>query len=140
MDIIPILRDFGFPIALCCLLLWAIRHMAAQLVKAYTDRIGTLERIVSAQGKRIEELEADRLRRSDEYAHSIKDAAMRFGEQAREFTRTIREIMPILKQLVEAIGGRPCMVDRDYRPHQTPRPPSVHDLPADPPSDRIRNG
>jgi len=137
-DLLPILRDFGFPIALCVALLWAIMQQNRQLVKAYTDRITVLERLVREVGAKVEALELDRMRRADEYAHSIKDLAVRFGDQAREFTRTIKEVLPVLHRLVDALGGRPCMHDPgyEYKPHHTPRPPTVADLPREPETDR----
>jgi hypothetical protein len=133
MDLATVLREFGFPIALCVVLLYAIRHMAAQLVKAYTDRIATLEGIVRSLTKKVDELEADRLRRADEYAHGLKAVAERAGEQAREFTRTIRELLPLLRSLVEAVNARPCQM-QDYRPHAAPPPrgPIVSDVPRSP--------
>lgn len=131
-------RSFGFPIVLCGVLLYAIRHMAAKLVDAYTDRISTLEGIVRSLTRKVDELEADRLRRSDEYAHGLKATAERAGEQAREFTRTIRELLPLLRQLVDAINARPCHVEPDYKPHATPRPLSASDIPRSPAEEDTR--
>jgi len=91
--ILPVLREFGFPIALCAVLLLAIRFQNAQLAKAYAqlvaahmDRIRTLEGIVCRQGERIEGLEADRIRRADEYATSLKDVAGRCASALRDMS------------------------------------------------------
>ena len=131
--ILPLVKDFGFPVALSVVLLWAIRSQNAQLVKAYTDRIVTLEGIVRTLTRKVDELEADRLRRADEYAHGLKAVAERAGEQAREFTRTIRELLPLLRSLVESINARPCQRN-DYWPSPTPPPraPSAADVPRAP--------
>jgi len=133
---LAILKEFGFPIALCVVLLLAIRNQNSQLVKAYTDRISTLERLVRELTSKVEVLEKDRIRRADEYASGLQEIAGRFGDQAREFSRTIKEVIPVLHRLVDALGGRPCMHDQgyEYKPHHTPRPPSKADIPKEPES------
>jgi len=140
--ILPILKDFGFPIALCCALLWAISRQNSQLVKAYTDRIGTLEKIVKSLTEKVDELERDRIRRADEYGHTLKDLALRWSTTIREHNDLTRSTLAILRKLTDSITVRPCMMDR-YEPHHhpTPRPPSSDELPRDPsqkPTDRIQ--
>ena len=54
MDLHAFVKDFGFPVALCIVLLYAIRHMAATLVKAYTDRISALEALSAQIEDRLE--------------------------------------------------------------------------------------
>ena len=121
--IIPLLKEFGFPIALCAVLLWAIRAQNAQLVKAYTDRISTLERIVKSLTDKVDELERDRIRRSDEYGHTLKGIALCWSTHSKETNEVLRGSLKVLRELCE------CM--RDFRPHDH-RPPSPSDVPADP--------
>jgi hypothetical protein len=131
--LIPILKEFGFPIALCGLLLIAISRQNAQLVKAYTDRIGTLEKIVRGLTEKVDELERDRIRRADEYGHTLKDLALRWSTTIREHNDLTRSTLAILRKLTDSITIRPCMMDR-YEPHvyPTPRPPSSDEIPKDP--------
>jgi hypothetical protein len=89
---LQILKEFGFPIALCVVLLLAIRFQNAQLQKAFAamaraqaDRIGVLEGIVTAQDQRIRGLEDDRLRRADEYAQSLRDVVTRYAAAVQEW-------------------------------------------------------
>ena len=144
--IIPILKDFGFPVALCGVLLLAMKHMQAQLTKAYIDRINTLEGIVKTLSKEVDELQSDRLRRSEEYAHSIKDIAGRFGTMVRESHEMWKQVLAALRTIaaeMQHMSGRPCQAQPDYDPHPAARTrtPSHIDIPNDPPSDRThRNG
>lgn len=145
MDLVAFLKDFGFPVALCVALLWAVREQNTNLVKAYTDRISTLEGIVTALNARVEELETDRLRRADEYGHTVKDLAGRVVSALREHSELSRNTLNHLRQLTDSIVTRPCLADHEYVP-QNPRNPAQHtkvpsssDLPSDPkevPTDR----
>lgn len=132
-SIIPLLKEFGFPIALCGLLLIAISRQNAQLVKAYTDRISTLEKIVRGLTEKVDELERDRIRRADEYGTTLKDLALRWSTTIREHNDLTRSTLAILRKLTDSITIRPCMMDR-YEPHAhpTPRPPSSDEIPKDP--------
>lgn len=145
--LLPILKDFGFPIALCVVLLLAIRQQNAQLVKAYTDRILTLERIVKVNTDQIHELQAERIRRADEYGHTLKDMALRYANTIRDHDALMRTALDVLRRLTDAIAVRPCMIDSHYQPHPQARPavkvPSSDEIPADPakaPTDRYGNG
>lgn len=89
---LPVLKEFGFPVVLCGVLLLMIRWQNSQLVKggaalvrAHAERIEVLEGIVSRQGREIAELQADRLRRADAYAEELKAAAVRYVAAVREF-------------------------------------------------------
>ena len=134
--IIHLLKEFGFPIALCGLLLLAISRQNAQLVKAYTDRIGMLEEIVKGLNDKVDELERDRIRRTDEYGHTLKDHALRCSTTIREHNALTRSTLAILRKLTDSLTLRPCMQDHqdryDPRAHRTPRPPSSDELPKDP--------
>lgn len=128
---LPVLKEFGFPIGLCLLLLWAIRSQNAQLVKSYTDRISTLEHIVRDLTNKVEELEQDRIRRADEYGHTLKDIALRWSAATRETNAVIKDTLMVMRRLCDSIKVRPCMMDA-YKPHDTPRPPSGAEIPKDP--------
>lgn len=125
MDLMPFLKEFGLPVALCVVLILAVRHQNNQLraafaalVKEQADRIGVLEGITAAQGKRIKELEDDRLRRADEYANSLRDIATRYASAVREWHAWMGKAWDSLMALANR-GG-------DYLPHHqhsTPTPP-----------------
>lgn len=146
---IPLLKDFGFPVGLSIVLLYAIwkqntivQKVNAALNKAQNDRIEVLEKLVHDNTEKLEELEADRLRRSDEYGHTLKDMALRYGQTIREHDLLMREVMAVLRRLVDSIAIRPCMADDLYTPHRSP-PPTSRDLPKDPAKDttaRFHNG
>jgi len=121
--LIPLLKEFGFPIALCALLLWAIRSQNMQLVKAYTDRISTLERIVKTLNDKVDQLELDRIRRADEYGHTLKGIALSWASAGRETNEVLKGSLKVLRELCD------CM--HDFRPHNH-RTPSPSDVPADP--------
>jgi hypothetical protein len=132
---LPLLKEFGFPIALCVALMWALRHQNAQLVKAYTDRIGTLERIVKTLTEKVDELERDRIRRADEYGHTLKAIAVSWSASTRETNDLTRSSLAVLRKLCDAVGA--C---QGYHPHPSPRPPTSGEVPADPskvPTDRL---
>lgn len=130
-QLLTVVQKFGFPVALCVVLLLAIRHQNAQLVKAYTDRISLLEDLIRSQGEKIEKLQKESVERSIEYANSLKDIAGRYASSTREVFGCIREILPVLRRLVDSINTRPCM--HDYHPTVAPsRPPSSDDLPPPP--------
>ena len=123
-------KEFGFPVALCGVLLLTIRWQNSQLVKASTalvrahaERIEVLEGIVSRQGREIAELQADRLRRADEYANDLKSAAVRYASAVRDFYGWMDKAWSF-------IIGRP---PSDYAPHPAgPHPPAP---PPRPPPD-----
>lgn len=148
MDIVSIIQQFGFPITLCVVLLLAIRQQNGTLVKAFTDRIRTLENIVKEQGIKIAELEQDRIRRADEYGHTLKDVAVRYASVIRDHDTVIRETLGVLRRLTDAVTTRPCMVDAfaDFAPSKWAKAsklPTSADLPADPSkleTDRFHNG
>ena len=131
MDILAILQQFGFPIALCAVLLLAIRQQNRQLVRSYTDRINTLEAIVKTQGEKIDVLQNQMVERTQEYANSLKDIAGRYASATHEVFATMRDILPVLRQLVRSIRETPCRYEQEHRPHPAPAP-APEDLPADP--------
>lgn len=135
MDYVTILKEFGFPIALCAALLWAITRQNQMLVKAYTDRIKVLEGLVHSLGEKVAELEADRIRRSDEYGHTIKDLALRWSTTLRDHNELTRAILEHLRRLTDAIVSQPCqqMAGRKA-PSSSELPPAP---PAQAPTDRI---
>jgi hypothetical protein len=144
--LLPILKDFGFPIALCVVLLFAIRQQNAALVKAYTDRISVLERLVKINSDKIDELELDRIRRADEYGHTLKDMAVRYGNILRDHDQLTREMLAFLRRLADSVGvmaSRPCMHDTPAPHRPSVKVPSSAEIPADPtkaPTDRYGNG
>lgn len=135
MDILPLIQQVGFPIALCVVLIYAIKAQNAQLVKAFTDRIKTLETVVEEQGERIIKLEADRLRRADDYAQTLKDIAGRYAKVVTDHDAWSKQAFALLSRLIDVWQERPCMADRydphDHRP-QTIRTPSSSEIPAPP--------
>lgn len=136
MDLLSLVKDVGFPVALCVVLIYAIKQQNAQLVRAFTDRIKTLEAVVEEQGEEIAELQRDRLRRADEYAHTLKDIAGRYAKVVTDHDAWSKQAFALLSRLIDAWQVRPCMVDR-YEPHAAPRkPPSSSDLPAPPSADK----
>jgi hypothetical protein len=144
--LLPALKEFGFPIALCIALLWAISALNRQLVKAYTDRIRVLEGLVNSLSEKVADMEADRIRRADEYGHTLKDLAVRWSSTIRDHNDLTRSTLDVLRRLTDSITGRPCLASDEPSPHPHPgrpavrRPPSSADLPCDPtqaPTDRI---
>jgi hypothetical protein len=148
-SLLPLLKEFGFPVALCVVLLLAIRQQNGQLVKAFTDRIKTLERVVQEQGETIElhrheinKLQAEMLRRADEYGHTIKDVASRYAAVIRDHNAWNQKMMDVLARLVDSIQIRPCMMDGYApHPHHPSKVPSSSEIPAPPiheaPTDRL---
>lgn len=133
--LIPILKDFGFPIALCIALILAIRQQNAQLVKSFTDRIATLEKIVKSNAERIEELEFDRIRRADEYGHTLKDMALRYGNIVRDHDALTRDMLGVLRRLTDSVGMMANRLGLDDTPvphRRAVKVPSSAELPADP--------
>lgn len=124
--LLPVLREFGFPIVLCIVLLWFIYRMV-------TDRFRLLEKIIAKQGAQLEDLEADRLRRADAHAHELEAVANQFASESKEMRRVIGELLNFIRRLTDALHERPCL-DPDYRPHhvRTPPPPSSDDVPSGP--------
>jgi len=130
--ILPILKEFGFPIALCAVLLWAIRAQNAQLVKAYTDRIGTLERIVKGLNDKVDELEKDRIRRSEEHGHTLKGIAIAWSKSQADVSAVIKDTLVVIRKLCDSMGSLHRAIEH-YQPHPvTPRPPHAAEVPADP--------
>ena len=129
--LLPILKEFGFPIALCVVLLLAIRKQNGDLVKAYTDRITVLERIVKSQGDKIDDLERDRLRRAEEHGHTLKGIALAWSKSAADTSEVIRNTLAVIRKLCDSITGLHRALDQ-YVPHPVPPPPGSHEVPADP--------
>jgi len=127
----PLLRDFGFPVALCVALLWAIREQNRTLVKAYTDRIGTLERIVRDLTAKVDDLERDRIRRADEYGHTLKGIALSWANATKETNELVRGSLAVQRRVCDFIGG---LAHERAPPHAVP--PSSREVPADPTTDR----
>lgn len=137
MDLLAIFKDFGFPVALCVVLLLAIRHMMRTLVKAYTDRIGALERAVVDLQQRHAAAQADIVARSDRHAHDLKQVAERYAKVVQDHDAWTKQAFGILSRLIDAWQSRPCMFD----PHSPPPPeppltrrstPSSTELPPPP--------
>ena len=135
--LLPILKDFGFPICLCIALLWAIRTQNGQLVKAYTDRIRALEGLVNDLREQVQALQVeiqrqntDRLRESREYGHTLKDVATRYATTIRDHDQLMRETLPVMRRLTDAVAD---LLRHDYHPHHAPtKIPSSAEIPADP--------
>jgi len=143
-EILPYIKDLGFPIALCVLLMWAIRVQYQQISTAYTDRISALESVVSKMSARMEEMEADRMKRSDDYSASLRATSSQWSAQVRENHALLTQLLTVMRNLVDSMGTRPCM--SEYPPHSVHhhgrRVPSSADLPADPskaPTDSVRS-
>jgi hypothetical protein len=98
--------------------------------------------MVAANTEEIKRLELDRIRRADEYGHTLKDMALRYGQTIRDHDQLMRDALAVLRRLTDSITARPCLMDQPgYRPH--PTPPSSGELPKDPakaPTDRIDHG
>lgn len=117
--LLPLLKEFGFPIALCVVLLLTIRHQNTQLakahesmVKALIERIRTLEGITDELKKQVKDLEDDRIRRADEYAHSLKDVAGRYASAIRDFNSWMDKVWAIISRAMA-----------EYQPHPQTAPP-----------------
>jgi hypothetical protein len=130
VDWLPVAKDFGIPVAMCVVLIVAIRYQNAQLQKAsaaliaaLSARTSTLEKITSAQAERITALEADRLKRADEYAHSLKDVAGRYAAAVREWHAWMEKAWAFLVDMASQRG--------DYHPTHAPAHPPMP--PAPPP-------
>lgn len=156
-DLIPLLKEFGFPIVLCGVLMWAIFHMAKRLaaeskahiasikdqheqfvasltdqnkrlITALNTRIDTLEKVLEERDDTIKALHSDRLKRSDSYATDIKDVMSRYAKVLAEHDAWSKQAFGLLSRLIDAWQDRPCM----YRPHAPSKPPSSADLPSPP--------
>lgn len=113
--IMQVLKEFGFPVALCAVLLLAIRKQnkdltdayqkhIKQLTEAYCDRINTLETIVKDQGSKIDVLQNNMVDRTQEYANSLKDVAIRCANATHEVFATLREMLPVLRQMTRIMS------------------------------------
>lgn len=147
MDLLPLIKEVGFPVALCVVLIYAIKQQNSQLVKAFTDRIRTLEGVVEGQGESIENLrkesnnlQREMLRRADEYGHTLKDIAGRYAKVVTDHDAWSKQAFALLSRLIDVWQTRPCMGDR-YDPHpahpaQVPvapmKTPSSAELPPPP--------
>lgn len=144
----PLLKEFGFPLVLCGVLMWAIKHMAKQImaeskahINALKDRVDTLESIVTAQGQEIHNLQEDRLRRADEYARTLKDIAGRYSKVVTDHDAWSKQAFALLSRLIDIWQVRPCMLDRmtpagDHAPGSALQPktpiPSSAEMPTPP--------
>jgi hypothetical protein len=124
MDLISIFRDFGFPIALCIALLWAVKAQNTQLVHSYTDRITTLENLVKSLTGKVDELESDRIKRADEYGHTLKSIAIAWATVNRESNELQRSSLAVLRRLCDSL--------QDYHPTPKTAMPTSREVPADP--------
>jgi hypothetical protein len=128
--LLPIVKEFGFPVALCIVLLFAIRQQNAQLVKAFTDRIKVLEKVVEEQGEEIVVIQNDRMHRADEYAHTLRDIAARYAKVVTDHDAWSKQAFALLSRLIDVWQMRPCMADR-YEPHtQAPVQPPTQKVPS----------
>lgn len=138
--ILPILRDFGFPIALCVVLIIAIREMMLRLMKAHAEtvrvqaeRIDTLEEIVTTLHTKVDTLQTQQLSRAEEYGNSLKDVASRYATAIRDTNAWGREMTTALRRLADAVAELVKMTRKEYAP--TPRPPSSDEIPTPPAKD-----
>jgi hypothetical protein len=120
MDYVELLKQFGFPVAAAIIVGYAYW-------KATSDRIKKLESITTKQGATIEELQEDRLRRAEGYAHVLREIALKIGgalkEQSaatKEQSTVMREQHTILREAVRAFQTQ-C---------QGKRTPSSPEIPA----------
>lgn len=123
MDILAIFKDFGFPVALCAVLLLAIRHMAQTLVKAYTDRIKALENAVSDLQAKYAVAQADIVVRSDRHAAELKAVAERNAKVIQDHDAWTKQAFSILSRLIDSWQARPCLYRGDD-PTPAPEPSS----------------
>lgn len=140
-SLLPLLKDFGFPVALCGVLLLAVRYQNAQLQKAAQElnaalasRITILEGVTSAQALQIAALEADRLKRADEYARSLEHIATRYATAVREWHAWMDKAWSFL---VSVLSRRPA---GEYHPYDAPAAPPIPPEPPKPPETERTTG
>lgn len=121
MDYSALLEKFGAPLVGCVVLIVALRWVVFQLVKELRERITTLERIARKQDEQIEDLQQDRLMRADQYASTTRDLASRVADAMRDHNRLTRDLLAVLRRVVDQVGGRHA--------------PSSADIPAAPRAD-----
>lgn len=134
--LLPVLKEFGFPVALCVVLLLAIRYQnkqlqkaSAQLNAALASRITVLEGVASTQAAQIAALEADRLKRADEYARSLEHVATRYATAVREWHSWMDKAWTFLVSVLSQHHG-----GGEYQPHTPPPAPPV---PPEPPKSPV---
>jgi len=129
-DLLPFLREFGFPVALCLVLLWAIRSQNTQLVKAYTDRIGTLELLVHDLSMKVDDLERDRIRRADEYGTTIRSMALSWASATKETNEVVKSSLSVQRKICDFIATMAQRIPGVSFP-------STNEVPRDPITERL---
>lgn len=120
--IVDVLKTFGFPV-LCALgTAWGLWLMVK-------DRIAILEGIVTAQGKKIDELQEDRLTRTQRFADALQASNEQMASAIREQARLSRDYHAILREQHQVMRD---LIDSVRSPGRK-KHPSSDDLPEIPP-------
>lgn len=142
MDLLPLLKDFGFPVALCGVLLLAVRHMFTTYDRAQKARIGAIEAALAEEQARSRQTTTDAAKRADEYSAVLQGLLSRHEASLAAHNNLTRQTLDILRRLVDALAARPCLVE-DYRPHSAapspdarPSVPPRREVPMDPVTER----
>lgn len=125
--IVDVLKTFGFPM-LCALgTAWGLWLMVK-------DRIAILEGIVTAQGKKIDELQEDRVARTQRFADALRSSNEQMTVAIREQARLGREYHAILREQHQVMRDLIASVtDSDAGKRKSKKHPSSNDLPEIPP-------
>jgi hypothetical protein len=104
--IVDVLKTFGFPVLCAIISAWGLWLMVR-------DRIAILEGIVSSQGRKIDELQEDRLTRTQRFADALQSSneqmASAIREQARlsrDYHAILREQHQVMRDLIESIRSQ----------------------------------
>ncbi len=137
MDLLlSVLKEFGFPIALCVVLFYVIKHQNRLLVTSYTDRIRALESLTKDLAAKISALEKDRIDRSDAFTKVLTDLVQKYQYTIAAHNVVTKDTLGVLRRLADDLGDRPCLGPAIKQPdgHRYERTPSSAEIPADPPT------
>lgn len=135
MDIAAFFKDFGFPLALCVVLIYGMKAMFKYLIEAHTDRIKKIEAILESQQLKMDSCERDRLKREQENAKDRETLVQQWATASHENRNILRATLEVNRQVIDMLRSRPCISDAlepQSRTTASNRHPSSADLPADP--------
>ncbi len=135
---LPLLKDYGLPLALCAVLMWSIRHLNAQLMALVAERAAAQEATIAALSSRLAKLEASRAEELKAHGDAIARFAAQYAAVIKEDAAMIRDLLAVMRRLLDTLTSRPCL-HVEQTPAPAPahaparmRPPTSADIPPDP--------
>lgn len=141
---IPLLKDYGLPLALCVVLMWAIWYLNGQIMRMVAERTAVQDSQIKDLSSRLAKLEAVRAEELKAHGEVMAGLSAQYASVIKEHSALVKDMLAVLRRLIDSLTARPCLhgapAEPQPHPHPAPviqhpgrvRPPTSAELPPDP--------